>query len=386
MLDALVRLGRERGAVDDLPGSLEALIAAEIDVLSPFPRLLLGYASVLGRSFNPMVWRQLLADDGIEIDEGVTSELRRFVEFDPSGSARFRQAVVRDVAYRGLPYRRRHVLHLRAGQVMEKVAAGNIDSVADLLSVHFYEGGDLERAWRYARLAGSNAHASYANVDAAALYRRALEAARRLGEVEPDEVRATWTALGDVLEQAGLPEGAMDAYRRATALAGDDQLERAQILLKRARARERAGRFVAALLELGAAERALADDPSDGAERVRVASRPCEPSFARGRSSLAVPFVPPSERRQMPSRSTSCGELAKALNVIDWAYAFLGDMDQVAHHTRVVEIHQTLGQPHRSGGGAREPRVLPVLARTMGRGARVATSGRTTPMSRRETS
>jgi tetratricopeptide (TPR) repeat protein len=40
------------------------------------------------------------------------------------------------------------------------------------------------------------------------------------------------------------------------------------------------------------------------------------------------------------------GELAKALNVIDWAYAFLGDMDQVAHHTRVLEIHQTLGQPH----------------------------------------
>ena len=155
VLDALVRLGRERGAVDDLPSTLESLIAAEIDVLSPFPRLLLSYASVLGRSFNPLVWRQLLDDDGIEIDEGVTAELKQFVEFDPTGSARFRQAVVRDVAYRGLPYRRRQVLHLRAGQVMEEVAAGNVDSVADLLSVHFYEGGDLERAWRYARLAGS---------------------------------------------------------------------------------------------------------------------------------------------------------------------------------------------------------------------------------------
>ena len=53
VLDALVRLGRERGAVDDLPGSLEALIAAEIDVLSPFPRLLLGYASVLGPQLQP---------------------------------------------------------------------------------------------------------------------------------------------------------------------------------------------------------------------------------------------------------------------------------------------------------------------------------------------
>ena len=117
MLDALVRLGRERARSMTSQHSLESLIAAEIDVLSPFPRLLLSYASVLGRSFNPLVWRQLLDDDGIEIDEGVTAELKQFVEFDPTGSARFRQAVVRDVAYRGLPYRRRQVLHLRAGQV-----------------------------------------------------------------------------------------------------------------------------------------------------------------------------------------------------------------------------------------------------------------------------
>ena len=101
---------------------------------------------------------------------------KQFVQFDPAGVARFRQAVVRDVAYRGLPYRRRRVLHLRAGQVMERIAAGAIDSVAEPLSVHFFEGGDLERAWRYARLAGARAQASYANSDAAALYRRALEA------------------------------------------------------------------------------------------------------------------------------------------------------------------------------------------------------------------
>jgi tetratricopeptide (TPR) repeat protein len=42
------------------------------------------------------------------------------------------------------------------------------------------------------------------------------------------------------------------------------------------------------------------------------------------------------------------GELAKALNVIDWAHAFLGEMDRAVHHMRVVEIHQTLGEPHRA--------------------------------------
>ena len=88
----------------------------------------------------------------------------------------------------------------------------------------------------HARLAGSNAQASYANIDAAALYRRALEAGRRLGSVEVSAMRETWTALGDVLEQAGLPDDAMEAYRRATTLAGDDDVERARLLLKRGRA------------------------------------------------------------------------------------------------------------------------------------------------------
>ena len=50
---------------------------------------------------------------------------------------------MRDVAYAGLPYRRRQMLHLRAGLATERLAAGNVGSVADLLSVHFYEGGDL---------------------------------------------------------------------------------------------------------------------------------------------------------------------------------------------------------------------------------------------------
>ncbi len=348
VLDALVRLGRERGAIDDLPDSLEALIAAEIDVLSPFPRLLLGYASVLGRSFNPLVWRQILSDDGIEIDDSVTDELAQFVHFDPAGVARFRQSVIRDVAYRGLPYRRRRVLHLRAGQVMERVASGAVDSVADLLSVHFFEGGDLERAWRYARLAGSKAQASYANSDAAALYRRALEAGRRLAGIAPEEHLTTWTALGDVLEQAGLPDDAMEAYRRATVLAGSDEMERANLHLKRARARERAGRFVAALQELSAADRAVRDGSTDHAERVRVAVATMRAIIRQGQEQPRRALVVAQGAAAEAERVGELGELAKALNVIDWAHAFLGEMDQAVHHRRVVEIHQMLGEPHRA--------------------------------------
>ena len=76
--------------------------------------------------------------------------LRDFVEFDPSGRPGSGKPWCVMSAYRSLPYRRRRELHLRAGQVMEQLAAPAVDSVADLLSLHFFEGGDSERAWTYA--------------------------------------------------------------------------------------------------------------------------------------------------------------------------------------------------------------------------------------------
>ena len=378
VLDALVRLGRERGAVDDLPSTLESLIAAEIDVLSPFPRLLLSYASVLGRSFNPLVWRQLLDDDGIEIDEGVTAELKQFVEFDPSGSARFRQAVVRDVAYRGLPYRRRQVLHLRAGQVMEEVAAGNVDSVADLLSVHFYEGGDLERAWRYARLAG--------------VERPALPRQRRRGGplpagagggpsaagVQADELRATWTALGDVLEQAGLARGRAGRVPTSDG-AGPTTTTWSELGSSSSVPASGSGpaAFVTALRELRAPSGSLGARPSDDAERVRRGRRRrCEPSCTRARSSLGEPSWRRSEPRRRPSAIGELRDLANAFNVIDWAHVFAGRPGpggaptpdrrrSTSRSASRIELAGALGEP-----GSRL-----LLAGSMGRGTRLLPEG-----------
>jgi class 3 adenylate cyclase/tetratricopeptide (TPR) repeat protein len=348
VVQALLRLGRELGDVDDLPDSLEALIAAEIDVLSPFPRLLLGYAAVLGRSFNPLVWERLLSEDGIELDERATQPLRPFVSFDPGGTARFRQAVVRDVAYRGLPYRRRQALHLRAGQVMEEVAAGAVDSVADLLSVHFFEGGDHARAWRYARLAGVRAQESHANIDAAALYRRAIEAGRRLSDVTPEEHRATWTALGDVLEQAGLPVEALEAYRRATQLARDDDVEWARLVLKRARVRERSGSFVTALRELRTAERRLEGLTGEEAARVRVAVATMRAVVHEGQEQPRRALLAAQQAAEQAEAIGELRELAQAYNVIDWAHVTAGDLDGAVHQARIVEIFHELGEPHRA--------------------------------------
>ena len=267
VLDTLVRVGRERGGLDELPDSLESLIAAEIDVLSPFPRLLLGYAAGPRSQLQPA---GVASVSSLRTASSSTTErstaLRDFVEFDPSGSARFRQAVVRDVSYRSLPYRRRRELHLRAGQVMEHLAAPAVDSVADLLSLHFFEGGDLR-----------------ARVDAtletpARTPRRLMPTTTRprcIGEPSTPRVGST-TSTPTTASPPG-PRWATSSRRRACSkmrwrrTAGrqrshDDDVTRAQILLKRARARERSGAFIVALRELTSAERTVDGHDGDDAD------------------------------------------------------------------------------------------------------------------------
>jgi class 3 adenylate cyclase/tetratricopeptide (TPR) repeat protein len=347
VLHALLRVGRERG-LSDLPDSLEALVAAEVDVITGLPRVLLGYASVLGRSFNPRIWEDLLSQDGLEVDDGSLAELEQFLHFDGGGGARFHQAVVRDAAYSALPYRRRRELHLRAGEAIQSLAGAGVDAVADQLAFHFAEGGDAERAWRFGGVAADRARAAYAHEDAAALYARALDAGRRLDGISPERLASTWTALGDVLEQAGRPEEALDAYRRATPLVGKDPVARAELVLKRARVRERSGAFVSALRDVTIAERLLEGWVEPTAEVVRVAAAALRATIHEGqeqpRRALAVATL-------AASRATELGELrelARALSVMDWAHLELGELDLAIHEQRIAEIYEGLGEPHRA--------------------------------------
>ena len=347
-LNELVRVARERGSLEGLPDSLDASINSEIDSLPMLPRLLLRYASVLGRTFTQTVLQEILLDEMIEPDSAVFEMLGDFLEFGADGTVEFRQHIVRDVAYEGLSYRRRRELHLRAGSAIERIVGDDIDAGAEHLSFHFFEGKDFERAWRYARVAGDRARSDYANVEAAAHYRRALDSVRRLSGVDPDEVRSTWVLVGDVLEQAGLLEDALDAYRKASALVTDDAVERAQILLKRARARERAGRFVAAQRELGVAERLLEGQEGDEAARVRVAILTLRAIVREGQERPRKALAEARRAAEAAERLGEAAQLAKAYSVMDYAHVRLGEPERAKYAPLIIEIYEALGEPDRA--------------------------------------
>ena len=242
----LLDMVRETGTTEALPDSVESVIAGDIDRLSPSDRTVLRYASVLGASFDTALLATAVHDD-VELDAGVWDRLHGLVDGDPLGEMRFKNTLVRDAAYEGLPFRRRRVLHERVGEAIEALSGSSVEEEVSALALHFFEARRDDKAWQYCRLAGDRARAVVANVEAARFYRRALEAARRRRDVPPRERAEVWKALGAVQDSAGRFAEAYDALRQATKLLRDDPAAQAETYENRTRARIRSGEYGRAL-------------------------------------------------------------------------------------------------------------------------------------------
>ena len=156
----LIDLVRESGSIDSLPSSVESIIAGEIDRLSPSDRTVLRYASVLGTSFDTRLLEAAVLEEA-ELDGGIWGRLAGLVDPGGDGFMRFRNTLVRDAAYEGLPYRRRRELHNRVGQVIEASAGTSLEEIGTL-ALHFHEAQRWDKAWEYGRRAGERAMEIYA--------------------------------------------------------------------------------------------------------------------------------------------------------------------------------------------------------------------------------
>ena len=217
----LAEVAATTGSVDRLPERLESLVASRIDRLDPRGRRLLRRAAVMGRVVDVDLLAEVVADDGDARDArdlGLWSDLDEFVAWEGPSVLRFRHDLVRDAAYEGLSHARRHDLHRALALTIERRAGEETDPVAAELAVHFAEGQLPEPAFRYARRAGDLARGQYANVDAAALYRRAMASATQVRDLPPSTVADVAESLGDVAELAGRYDEALAAYNQARKL------------------------------------------------------------------------------------------------------------------------------------------------------------------------
>jgi class 3 adenylate cyclase/tetratricopeptide (TPR) repeat protein len=338
---------RDGGDLDALPRSVEGLISARIDRLAPEDRALLRELSVLGLGFQA----RHIAAVTPHRRPAPASSVARLQDFLSASSGegqslvRFRHALVRDVAYAGLPFSARARLH---GQVAESILADageEADDAAALLSLHFLHARRYDAAWRYARLAGDEARHLYANLEAATQYERALLAARHLPDLPTTERAAVLEALGDVQDLAGLFEQARASYRTARRLLRDDPVAVAGLELKDAFVVERRGRYVEAIRSIRRGLRLL-DGPLADDARVPKLRAQLTAWFAAVRASQGKPAEAARASRAGVAMAEAAADeraLARAELVLDYAERALGRTPEMAWSAKALDIYTRLG-------------------------------------------
>ncbi|MDJ0960329.1 MAG: tetratricopeptide repeat protein [Acidimicrobiia bacterium] len=242
----LVSTATTEGA--DLPDSVEGLVMTRIDRLEPAQRQMLRYASVVGASFDLTLLCAAVSD---LLPEAGSPEawkaLHEFVVPRSSGHYRFRQEVFHDVAYSGLPYRTRRMLHERIGSAIES-RVSNAEDVAARLAFHFSRAQVHDKTWRYARLAGDRLRVQLVPHEAADNYKVALASARPAG-IPDQEIRVVAECFGDMSELAGLYDQANEGFGDARRLLEeiDDTTGSARLMRKQGMLREKGGNYSQAL-------------------------------------------------------------------------------------------------------------------------------------------
>ena len=254
----------EQGSIDALPESLEGMMTSRIDTLAPSDRRLLRDASVLGAVVDVGLLAAALEDPGL-------TDLRRWEPLDPflvadGATLRWRQNLSQAAAYAGLSFRRRVRVHRAVGSLIEDSGGGV--ATAGLLSTHFDRADDHERACRYSLVAGDDARAKYATVEAMEFYGRALRHAGGAG-LPSDEVARVAEAYGAVGELLGRYDDADRAFRLARANTVDP-VDQVRLLLKHAVLRERTASYPAALSWCTRARSLAGDAPEQIDNRIEV--------------------------------------------------------------------------------------------------------------------
>ena len=235
--------GAADGLAAAIPATVQAVLAARIDRLASEDKEVLQAASALGTRFPAETLHALFpacADDEFagRLDRlGAAGLLRPSSR--PYGEHGFAHALVQEVAYSGLPGRRRRDLHAAVTGALERLHPNRLVEQAETLAYHSHRGEVWAAAVLHARRAGQRAAGRSAYRNAAAFFEQSLDACERLPQT--DAVLAEQIDIRFELRNAAFPtagisrnlEHSMVAERLSRQLGDARRLARATSVLAR---------------------------------------------------------------------------------------------------------------------------------------------------------
>jgi predicted ATPase/class 3 adenylate cyclase len=176
-----------------VPATVQAVLAARIDRLSPDDKALLQTAAVVGKDVPFAVLEAIAEQGSAELRAGIgrlqAAEFLYETRMFPDVEYTFKHALTHDVTYGGLLQDRRRHLHGQIVETIEQRYPDRLGEHIERLAHHAFRAEVWEKAVGYLRQAGAKALARSANLEAATHMERALEALMRLPE-SPETLEA----------------------------------------------------------------------------------------------------------------------------------------------------------------------------------------------------
>ncbi len=198
----------------EIPETLEKVVQARLDRLSPHVRFTLQAASVIGRRFAYRVLEVMTKANG-----DLPSHLLRLQQADlvrerarlPDLEYIFKHVIVQEVTYSTLLDERRRQLHRQAADAIERLFAERRDELLGALARHYDAAGENAKAIELYHQAGERAQAIHAHEEALGYLENAIELAR------PGEYEAKLSLLlehkADVLNLMGRGTESIPCYK-----------------------------------------------------------------------------------------------------------------------------------------------------------------------------
>jgi class 3 adenylate cyclase/tetratricopeptide (TPR) repeat protein len=224
---------QENAKVEELPATVQALLAARLDSLEPFQRRLLAHASVVGRSFDEDALVPVAEAEGGDLAEALRTLREKDIIVAGDGDSltrrvelAFKHALIRDAAYEMLPKAVRAQKHFEVAGFIELRAGERVEEVVALLAEHYSTAAALgeelgipdselslyrSKARHYLEAAGDAATAVHSNSDAFSCYSEAAE----LAGGDPDSTARLLEKGGDVALRLGRVDAAIAAWEQA---------------------------------------------------------------------------------------------------------------------------------------------------------------------------
>lgn len=187
-----------RGTVTPLPASVQSLLMARVDRLTPADKEVLQAASVMGRRFGADTLAR--ATEIRDIGERLSAvEALDLIHPDgATGDFVFKHALICDALYSGLLSAQRAALHLKIAREIERRNADRLIEVAETLAHHFSRTDQTEKSAEYLALSGRKSFGVYSLDEAEHFLKRAIALARAEDKTRLD-VRVA-TAMMDLVK------------------------------------------------------------------------------------------------------------------------------------------------------------------------------------------